>query len=103
MTLKQAIGKLHLWLGLGSGLVGFVVSLTGAIFTFQDEIRDATEPWRLVAAPAAGAPLLPSRLQAAAVAHHAGRFDPRRDEGDARTDVAPPEPARELAHPVPRG
>ncbi|TPG62423.1 PepSY-associated TM helix domain-containing protein [Hymenobacter nivis] len=72
MTLKQAIGKLHLWLGLGSGLVVFVVSLTGAIFTFQDEIRDAVEPWRLVAAPAHGAPLPPSRLHAATVAQHPG-------------------------------
>jgi uncharacterized iron-regulated membrane protein len=73
MTIKKAIGKLHLWLGLGSGLVVFIVSLTGAIFVFQDEIRDAAEPWRLVAAPAANAaPLPPSRLQAAVVAHHAG-------------------------------
>ena len=72
MTLKKAIGTLHLWLGLGSGLVVFVVSLTGAIFTFQDEIRDVTEPWRLVATPAHAAPLPPSRLQAAAVARHPG-------------------------------
>jgi uncharacterized iron-regulated membrane protein len=72
MTLKKAIGKLHLWLGLGSGLIVFIVSLTGAIFTFQDEIRDATETWRLVAPPAQAAPLPPSRLQAAVVASHAG-------------------------------
>ncbi|WP_198172849.1 PepSY-associated TM helix domain-containing protein [Hymenobacter ginkgonis] len=72
MTFKKAIGKLHLWLGLGSGLVVFIVSLTGAIFTFQDEIRDAAQPWRLVAAPAAAVPLPPSRLQAAVVASHAG-------------------------------
>jgi uncharacterized iron-regulated membrane protein len=72
MTFKQAIGKLHLWLGLGSGLVVFIVSLTGAIFTFQDEIRDATQPWRLVAVPAHTAPLPPSRLQAAVVASHPG-------------------------------
>ncbi|AWM34456.1 PepSY-associated TM helix domain-containing protein [Hymenobacter nivis] len=72
MTLKQAIGKLHLWLGLGSGLVVLVVSLTGTIFTFQDEIRDAIEPWRLVAAPAHGALLPPSRLHAATVAQHPG-------------------------------
>jgi uncharacterized iron-regulated membrane protein len=72
MTLKKAIGKLHLWLGLSSGLIVFIVSLTGAIFTFQDEIRDATEPWRLVAPPAQAAPLPPSRLQAAVVASHAG-------------------------------
>ena len=73
MTLKKAIGKLHLWLGLGSGLVVFIVSLTGAIFTFQDEIRDATQPWRLVATSTAAAALLPpSRLQAAVVAQHSG-------------------------------
>jgi uncharacterized iron-regulated membrane protein len=72
MTIKQAIGKVHLWLGLGSGLIVFIVSLTGAIFTFQDEIRDATQPWRLVAAPAEAAMLPPSRLQAAVVASHAG-------------------------------
>ncbi|HEX8507399.1 MAG TPA: PepSY-associated TM helix domain-containing protein [Hymenobacter sp.] len=71
MTIKKAIGKLHLWLGLGSGLVVFIVSLTGAIFTFQDEIRDLTEPWRKVEASAT-APLLPSRLQAAALAKHPG-------------------------------
>ncbi|MBF9221729.1 PepSY-associated TM helix domain-containing protein [Hymenobacter ruricola] len=69
MTFKKAIGKLHLWLGLGSGLVVFIVSLTGAIFTFQDEIRDLTEPGRKVEAQAT-AMLLPSRLQAVALAGH---------------------------------
>lgn len=69
MTIKQAVGKVHLWLGLASGLVVFIVSLTGAIFTFQDEIRDLTEPWRKVEAVGA-APLQPSRLQAAALAKH---------------------------------
>jgi uncharacterized iron-regulated membrane protein len=72
MTFKKAIGKLHLWLGLSSGLVVFIVSLTGAIFTFQDEIRDAIQPWRLVAVPAHAVPLPPSRLLAAAVASHPG-------------------------------
>ncbi|MCI1187826.1 PepSY domain-containing protein [Hymenobacter sp. DH14] len=71
MTLKQAVGKLHLWLGLASGLVVFIVSLTGAIFTFQDEIRDLTERGRKVE-PQATALLLPSRLQAAALAGHPG-------------------------------
>jgi uncharacterized iron-regulated membrane protein len=69
MTVKQAVGKVHLWLGLASGLVVFIVSLTGAIFVFQDEIRDLTEPWRKVEAQAT-APLLPSRLQDAALAKH---------------------------------
>jgi uncharacterized iron-regulated membrane protein len=69
MTVKQAVGKVHLWLGLASGLVVFIVSLTGAIFVFQDEIRDLTEPWRKVKAQAT-AQLLPSRLQEAALAEH---------------------------------
>ncbi|GGF04516.1 PepSY-associated TM helix domain-containing protein [Hymenobacter cavernae] len=71
MTAKQLVGKVHLWLGLTSGLVVFIVSLTGAIFTFQDEIRDLTEPWRKVAVQAT-APVLPSQLQAAALAPHPG-------------------------------
>ncbi|OON67874.1 hypothetical protein B0919_16365 [Hymenobacter sp. CRA2] len=68
---KKAIGKIHLWLGLASGLVVFIVSLTGAIFAFQDDIRDLTEPWRKVT-PQATAPVLPSQLQAAALAGHPG-------------------------------
>jgi uncharacterized iron-regulated membrane protein len=72
MTFKKSISNLHLWLGLGSGLVVFIVSLTGAIFTFQDEIRDATQPWRHVTAPAHAALLPPSRLLAASVASHPG-------------------------------
>jgi uncharacterized iron-regulated membrane protein len=71
MTIKQAIGKLHLWLGLASGLVVFVVSLTGAIFTFQDDIRDLTQPWRWVE-DHGQAPLPPSRLKAISVANHPG-------------------------------
>ncbi|GAA5025001.1 sulfite reductase [Marivirga lumbricoides] len=39
---------LHLWLGLGSGLIVFIVSLTGCIYVFQQEIKDALEPWRFV-------------------------------------------------------
>jgi uncharacterized iron-regulated membrane protein len=46
MTLKKAIGKIHLWLGLTSGLVVFVIALTGCIYTFQNEIQDLTQPYR---------------------------------------------------------
>ncbi|MBW3128905.1 PepSY-associated TM helix domain-containing protein [Hymenobacter profundi] len=75
MTVKQLVGKLHLWLGLASGLVVFIVSLTGAIFVFQDEIRDLTEPWRTMEAQAT-AMALPSQLQAAALAPHPGQATP---------------------------
>jgi len=65
MTFRKAIGKLHLWLGLASGLIVLIVSLSGAMFVFQDELRDLTQPWRRVAVQAQ--PMLPpSVLQAAA-------------------------------------
>jgi uncharacterized iron-regulated membrane protein len=41
-TIKYWIGQLHLWLGLISGLVVFIVSITGCLFVFQQEI---TEGW----------------------------------------------------------
>lgn len=37
-TVKKVIRKIHLWLGLASGLVVFIVSLTGCIYVFQEEI-----------------------------------------------------------------
>ena len=38
-ALKKSIGKIHLWLGLTSGLVVFIVALTGSILVFEDEIN----------------------------------------------------------------
>ncbi|WP_166670815.1 PepSY domain-containing protein [Olivibacter sp. XZL3] len=39
---------LHRWLGLLSGLVVFILGITGCILTFQSEIEDYREPWRRV-------------------------------------------------------
>lgn len=39
---------LHLWLGLFSGVVVFIVSITGCFYAFQQEIKDILEPWRFV-------------------------------------------------------
>ena len=39
---------LHLWLGLVSGIVVFIVSITGCFYAFEQEIKDALEPWRFV-------------------------------------------------------
>lgn len=33
------MAKLHLWLGLGSGLVVFIVALTGSLLVFEDELE----------------------------------------------------------------
>jgi len=41
LTVKTFIGKVHLWLGLVSGLIVFIVAITGCLFSFQKEISDA--------------------------------------------------------------
>ncbi len=46
MTFKKIIQKIHLWLGLSTGLVVFIISITGCIYAFQQEIQDATQPFR---------------------------------------------------------
>ena len=49
MNLKKAIGLLHLWLGLASGLIVFVVAITGCLYAFKTEIEDLTQSYRYVA------------------------------------------------------
>lgn len=46
MTIKKIIGKIHLWLGLASGLVVFIVSLTGCLYAFQAEIQELIQGYR---------------------------------------------------------
>jgi uncharacterized iron-regulated membrane protein len=48
MTFKKVILFIHRWLGFISGLVVLIVSITGCIFCFQDEIQDALCPYRTV-------------------------------------------------------
>lgn len=40
---KDIIRQIHLWLGLGTGLIVFVVSITGCMYVFEEEIREATQ------------------------------------------------------------
>lgn len=52
MTLKQIIGKLHLWLGLASGLVVLIVAGTGTLLVFEDELDEwANKDFFVVAVP----------------------------------------------------
>lgn len=52
MSVKKWLLKInafvHLWLGLFSGLVVFILGLTGCILTFQTEIEDFMAPYRKV-------------------------------------------------------
>ncbi|WP_431294907.1 PepSY-associated TM helix domain-containing protein [Pedobacter sp. P26] len=40
---KNTIRNIHLWLGLATGLVVFIISITGALYIFEEEIRDFTQ------------------------------------------------------------
>jgi uncharacterized iron-regulated membrane protein len=44
---KNAIRQVHLWLGLSTGLVVFIISITGCIYVFEEEIREITEAKKL--------------------------------------------------------
>lgn len=47
-NLKKAILKIHLWLGLSTGLIVFIVAITGCLYAFQEEIQNITEEYRFV-------------------------------------------------------
>jgi uncharacterized iron-regulated membrane protein len=64
-NLKKAIGKIHLWLGLSSGIIVFVIAITGCLYAFQEEIQNFTEEYRFVDKQDK-AFLIPSQLEAIA-------------------------------------
>ncbi|MGZ3871900.1 MAG: PepSY-associated TM helix domain-containing protein [Mucilaginibacter sp.] len=71
MTFKKIILFLHRWLGFITGLVVFIVSITGCIFCFQDEIQDALYSYRKVEVQ--NKPYLaPSLLKQTALRQHPG-------------------------------
>lgn len=40
---KNSIRQIHLWLGLGTSLIVFVISITGCLYVFEEEIRELTQ------------------------------------------------------------
>jgi uncharacterized iron-regulated membrane protein len=64
--MKKLIGKLHLYLGLVSGILVFVISITGCILAFEQEIKCITQPYMFVEGPTNGKVLPPSVLAAIA-------------------------------------
>jgi len=60
-TVRKISARLHLWLGLLSGIVVFIVCITGCIYTFKDEINDITHPWKFIT-PQESQVLLPSQV-----------------------------------------
>ncbi|WP_420148831.1 PepSY-associated TM helix domain-containing protein [Spirosoma sp.] len=66
MTVKKLIGKIHLWLGLSSGLLVFIVATTGCILAFEQEIKGVLRPYQFTEPVPNGTFLPPSRLKAIA-------------------------------------
>lgn len=62
---RKFFGKLHLWLGLTTGLLVFIIAITGSIYAFQEEIQNLTQPFRFTEKQNK-AYLLPSQLIAIA-------------------------------------
>ena len=56
---KKLIRKIHLWLGLASGLVVFLVSITGCIYVFEQEINQLLQTGVYRDVEPQDAPLLP--------------------------------------------
>ncbi len=48
MTLRKAIGRIHLWLAFITGIIVFIVCITAAIWEFSPEIEDLIQPYRTV-------------------------------------------------------
>jgi uncharacterized iron-regulated membrane protein len=65
-TFKKVVGWLHLWLGLATGIVVFILSVTGCILVFEEEIKIISSPWRTVERPEGKKFLPPSQLYQAA-------------------------------------
>jgi len=58
MTFKTINAWFHLWFGLASGIVVFVLGITGCVLVFEREIKSLTSPW-LHAENTTGGELLP--------------------------------------------
>lgn len=66
---KSLFRTIHLWLGLGTGLLIVFVCLTGSVLAFEQELEHAWYPGRYFVAPAA-TPRLPLAQLAQAVKDH---------------------------------
>lgn len=56
---------LHLWLGLASGVVVFIMAITGCILVFEQEIKQWSSPWLNVEAQSPEKLLPPSKIYSA--------------------------------------
>jgi len=69
---RKFLNDVHLWIGLASGLIVFVVCLSGTIYVFNDEIREAATPELFKVEPSAGGAKIPAARLIAAVEQNSG-------------------------------
>ncbi len=48
MTIRKAIGRIHLWLAFITGIIVFIICITAAIWAFSPEIENIIQPYRTV-------------------------------------------------------
>ncbi len=73
ITFKKITGKIHLWLGLSSGIIIVFLGITGCILAFEQEIKSFTEPYLYVKAE--NKPVIPpARLQQIAMVQLPGKI-----------------------------
>lgn len=70
-TFKKIASQLHLWLGVSSGLVVFIVALTGSILVFEEELEPVIyRKFHVVEAPKGQSPLPLDNLRAAVASRY---------------------------------
>ncbi len=71
MKIKKIVGTVHLWLGMISGLVVFIVAITGCLYAFQYELQEMFQSFRHVE-PRTDQFQLPTKLKSVATAELPG-------------------------------
>lgn len=70
-TFKKIASQLHLWLGVSSGLVVFIVALTGSILVFEEELEPVIyRKFHVVEAPKDQSPLPLDNLRTAVASRY---------------------------------
>jgi uncharacterized iron-regulated membrane protein len=73
-SVRKLFNDLHLWMGIASGIILFVVCLSGTIYTFSTEIQEMLEPEKFTVKVEAGAkPMAAETLMAKVAAETGGK------------------------------
>lgn len=62
MSFKKINAWVHLWFGLASGIVVFILGITGCVLVFKEEIKTISSPWMRAEKPEGGQLQPPSVL-----------------------------------------